>query len=46
MARCQGFPESFIIPKTKTTAEKLFGNSVAVPCVKAVAENVIKVLPF
>ena len=44
MARCQGFPESFIIPKTKTTAEKLFGNSVAVPCVKAVAENVIKVL--
>ena len=41
-ARLQGFPEYFIIPVSDTQAYKQFGNSVAVPVVKAVAEEMIK----
>lgn len=40
-ARLQGFPEEFIIPVSDTQAYKQFGNSVAVPVVRAVAKQII-----
>jgi DNA (cytosine-5)-methyltransferase 1 len=43
-ARLQGFPEDFIIPVSDTQAYKQFGNSVVVPLITAVAQNVIKTL--
>lgn len=43
-ARLQGFPESFKIEVSDTAAYKQFGNSVAVPVVKLIAENIIKSL--
>ena len=43
-ARLQGFPEDFIIPVSDTQAYKEFGNSVAVPVIHAIAEQIIKVL--
>ncbi len=43
-ARLQGFPEDFIIPVSDTQAYKQFGNSVAVPVIHAIAEEIIKVL--
>ncbi len=39
-ARLQGFPESFIIPVSDTQAYKQFGNSVAVPVIRAIAKKV------
>jgi DNA (cytosine-5)-methyltransferase 1 len=42
-ARLQGFPKDFKIPVSDTQAYKQFGNSVAVPAVKAVAKQMIKV---
>ena len=36
-ARLQGFPEDFIIPVSDTQAYKQFGNSVAVPVIRAIA---------
>ncbi len=47
-ARLQGFPEKFIITVSNTQAYKQFGNSVAVPVIRAVAEKLInemKTLP-
>jgi len=41
-ARLQGFPESFKIPVSDTQAYKQFGNSVAVPVIKALAKNIYK----
>jgi DNA (cytosine-5)-methyltransferase 1 len=41
-ARLQGFPESYKITVSDATAYKLFGNSVTVPLIQAVAENLIK----
>lgn len=41
-ARLQGFPENFIIPVSDTQAYKQFGNSVAVPVVRAVAKRIIE----
>lgn len=41
-ARLQGFPEEFIIPVSDTRAYKQFGNSVAVPVIRAIANNMIK----
>jgi DNA (cytosine-5)-methyltransferase 1 len=38
-ARLQGFPENFQIPVAKTTAYKQFGNSIALPVVKKIAEQ-------
>ena len=38
-ARLQGFPEDFIIPVSDTQAYKQFGNSVAVPVIRAIAER-------
>lgn len=43
-ARLQGFPEKFIIPVSDTQAYKQFGNSVAVPVISAIANEIIKVL--
>ena len=40
-ARLQGFPEEFIIPVSDTQAYKQFGNSVAVPVIRAVAAKII-----
>lgn len=43
-ARLQGFPDNFIIPVSDTQAYKEFGNSVAVPVIHAIAEQIILVL--
>lgn len=43
-ARLQGFPDSFKIVVSDASAYKQFGNSVAVPAVKATAENQLKLL--
>lgn len=43
-ARLQGFPDKFIIPVADASAYKQFGNSVAVPAIKATAEKVINKL--
>ena len=43
-ARLQGFPESFKIPVSDTQAYKQFGNSVAVPVIKSIAKNILKVI--
>ena len=40
-ARLQGFPEDFIIPVSDTRAYKQFGNSVAVPVIRAIAKNML-----
>lgn len=40
-ARLQGFPNEFIIPVADASAYKQFGNSVAVPAIKATAEKII-----
>lgn len=39
-ASLQGFPKSFQIPVAKTAAYKQFGNSVALPVVKRIAEKI------
>jgi DNA (cytosine-5)-methyltransferase 1 len=41
-ARLQGYPESYIIPVSDMQAYKQFGNSVAVPVIKALAKEVSK----
>ena len=43
-ARLQGFPDNFIIPVSDTQAYKQFGNSVSVPVIRAIAEQIIKIL--
>ena len=43
-ARLQGFPECFIIPVSDTQAYKQFGNSVAVPVVRAIAKKMIEAM--
>jgi len=43
-ARVMGFPESFKIAVTKTQAYKQFGNSVVIPVLKAVFEEVLNKL--
>jgi DNA (cytosine-5)-methyltransferase 1 len=46
-ARLMGYDDSFKIPVSDTQAYKQFGNSVAVPVVSAVAENLVATcLPF
>lgn len=40
-ARLQGFPEKFIIPVSDMQAYKQFGNSVAVPVIRAIAKCLI-----
>lgn len=41
-ARLQGFPEEYIIPVADAAAYKQFGNSVAVPVIKAIGELLVK----
>lgn len=43
-ARLQGFPESFKIVVSDTAAYKQFGNSVAVPVIKLIAEKMIQAI--
>jgi DNA (cytosine-5)-methyltransferase 1 len=43
-ARLQGFPEEFVIPVAKTTAYRQFGNSVAVPIIERITEEIVQVL--
>lgn len=43
-ARLQGFPEEFIIPVSNAQSYKQFGNSVCVPVVQAIAEQIIEYL--
>jgi DNA (cytosine-5)-methyltransferase 1 len=43
-ARLMGFPESFILPATKTPAYRQFGNSVCVPVIKTLATSLKKQL--
>jgi len=43
-SRLQGFPENFMIPVSDNQAYKQFGNSVAVPVIKALAREVYKAL--
>lgn len=40
-ARLQGFPEEFVIPVSDSQAYKQFGNSVAVPVIRAIAKSMI-----
>jgi len=41
-ARIMGFPDDFVIPVSDTRAYKQFGNSVVVPVVEAVAQEMAK----
>lgn len=43
-ARLQGYPDNFILPKSKTPAYKQFGNSVAVPVIAALARSIYEVI--
>lgn len=40
-ARLQGFPDEFVIPVSDASAYKQFGNSVAVPAIRATARNLL-----
>ena len=40
-ARLQGFPDSFTIPVSDTQAYQQFGNSVAIPVIKAIATKMM-----
>ena len=42
--RMQGFPEDFSFPTSRTQAMKQLGNSVAVPVIEAIANEIVKVL--
>jgi DNA (cytosine-5)-methyltransferase 1 len=41
-ARLQGYPDNFVIPVADASAYKQFGNSVAVPAIKATAGEIVK----
>lgn len=41
-ANLQGFPQNFKIPESKTKAYQQFGNSVAVPVVTKISEQIVK----
>lgn len=43
-ARLQGFPDKYIIPVADASAYKQFGNSVAVPAIRATASQIIKAI--
>ena len=43
-ARLQGFPEEYIIPVSDARAYKQFGNSVAVPVIRAISRQMNKTL--
>jgi len=41
-ARLQGFPDTYLIPVADASAYKQFGNSVAVPAIRATAEEILR----
>lgn len=41
-ARLQGFPDTFLIPVSDNQAYKQFGNSVVIPLIQAVGQNIVK----
>lgn len=41
-ARLQGFPDKFLIPVADASAYKQFGNSVAVPAIRATAKEILE----
>lgn len=41
-ARAQGFPDDFVFPCTASQSYKQIGNSVAIPVVEAIVENIYK----
>jgi len=43
-ARLQGFPDSFILNPSNTQAYKQFGNAVAVPVVRAIANELVPLI--
>lgn len=43
-ARVQGYPDTFKIPVSDTQAYRQFGNSVAVPVIRAIANEIAKVV--
>lgn len=43
-ARLQGFPNDFIIPVSSAQAYKQFGNSVAVPLIKILADKIVNTI--
>jgi DNA (cytosine-5)-methyltransferase 1 len=43
-ARLQGFPDTFKIPVSKSQAYRLFGNSIPIPVLKAVMNEILKSL--
>lgn len=43
-ARIQGFPENFVIPVSDGQAYKQFGNAVAVPAIRSVAQQLVPYL--
>ena len=43
-SRLQGFPKEFVIPVSDNQAYKQFGNSVAVPVIRALARDIYKAL--
>ncbi|MBL6446738.1 DNA (cytosine-5-)-methyltransferase [Fulvivirga sp. 29W222] len=45
-ARLQGYPENYILPSSNAAAYRQFGNSVAVPVIQSIAENIIKTVKF
>lgn len=45
-ARLQGFPEEFVLPESKTETYRQMGNSVAVPVLKAIAEQIASQILF
>ena len=40
--KMQGFPDDFVFPVSETQAMKQLGNSVAVPAIRAVANEIVK----
>ena len=45
-ARLQGFPDNFIIPVADTPACRQFGNSVVMPLMRAVGQQVVNTLDW
>lgn len=45
-ARLQGFPDKFVIPVSDNQAYKQFGNSVTVPLIEAVGNNLVNSLLY
>ncbi|HNP19201.1 MAG TPA: DNA (cytosine-5-)-methyltransferase [Fulvivirga sp.] len=45
-ARLQGYPESFKLPSSNAPAYRQFGNSVAVPVIQAIAQEIIDTVRF